>query len=221
MMATLLLIIIYAAFISLGLPDSLLGSAWPEMYAQLQVPQSSAGILSMIISGGTILSSLLCERMIRRFGTAAITVVSVSMTAAALLGFSLSGHFGLLCLVAIPLGLGAGAIDSALNNFVALHLGNRRDLWAPHYVSVSGKRRRMAQWLRHHFHHSVGPGGHSGAFLATLETIPVSCIGSTNHTDRPAIRTETARCSAYPAFLFLLLCSRSHDWPVGQQLFGG
>lgn len=129
MMATLLLIIIYAAFISLGLPDSLLGSAWPEMYAQLQVPQSSAGILSMIISGGTILSSLLCERMIRRFGTAAITVVSVSMTAAALLGFSLSGHFGLLCLVAIPLGLGAGAIDSALNNFVALHYESRHMNW--------------------------------------------------------------------------------------------
>ncbi len=120
-MATLLLIIIYMAFISLGLPDSLLGTAWPAIMTDMSLPVSYAGILSVIISGGTIISSVLSERIIRRFRTGPVTAVSVTLTALALLGFSLSGNFWVLCLLAVPLGLGAGSVDACLNNFVALH----------------------------------------------------------------------------------------------------
>lgn len=118
---TALLLIIYLAFISLGLPDSLLGSAWPSMYAGFGVPLSNAGLVSMIVAGGTIVSSLLSERLIRRFGTGLVTLVSVTMTAGALMGISFSSAFLQLCLLAVPLGLGAGSVDAALNNFVALH----------------------------------------------------------------------------------------------------
>ena len=116
-----LLVLIYLAFISLGLPDSVLGSAWPSMYAGFGVPVSAAGMVSMIISGGTIISSLNSAKLIRRFGTGLVTLASVAMTAFALLGMSLSGSFYLLCLLAVPLGLGAGSVDTALNDFVALH----------------------------------------------------------------------------------------------------
>ncbi|NLM60953.1 MAG: MFS transporter, partial [Clostridiales bacterium] len=119
-MYLLLLAIIYIAFISLGLPDSLLGSAWPVMHKQLEVPLSYAGIVTMIISSGTIISSLMSERVTRKFGAGLVTAVSVFMTAAALFGFSISNSFILLCIWAIPYGLGAGAIDAALNNYVAL-----------------------------------------------------------------------------------------------------
>ncbi|HEX2926270.1 MAG TPA: MFS transporter [Ruminiclostridium sp.] len=120
-MITLLLLIIYMSFISLGLPDSLLGSAWPAIRADLALPVSYAGILSFIITGGTIISSFLSEKVIRRFGTGAVTAVSVTMTAVALIGFSISSGFVWLCLLAVPLGLGAGSVDAALNNFVAIH----------------------------------------------------------------------------------------------------
>ena len=101
-MASLLLAVIYLAFISLGLPDALLGSAWPLMYGEFAVPVSSAGLISMIIAGGTIVSSLFSDRLIRRFGTALVTLVSVGMTALALFGFSISRAFWHLCLWAIP-----------------------------------------------------------------------------------------------------------------------
>lgn len=120
-MTTLLLILIYVAFISLGLPDAILGSAWPLLYQELGVSVSWAGILTMIVSGGTILSSFFSAKVIARFGTGKVTAVSVAMTAAGLLGYCLSPGFFWLCLFAVPLGLGAGAVDSALNNFVALH----------------------------------------------------------------------------------------------------
>ena len=120
-MFSFLLAVIYVSFISLGLPDSLLGAAWPVMVGQLHVPLSYAGVLSMIIAGGTIVSSLLSDRLTRRFGAGLVTAVSVMMTALALLGFSLSGSFWMLCLIAFPYGLGAGAVDAALNNYVALH----------------------------------------------------------------------------------------------------
>ncbi len=123
---TALLVIIYVAFISLGLPDSLLGAAWPVMRADLSAPLAAAGILSMIVSFGTIVSSLMSNRLVRRFGTGRITVVSVFMTAAALLGFSFAPSLWVLCLLAVPLGLGAGSIDAALNNFVALHYSARQ-----------------------------------------------------------------------------------------------
>jgi len=128
-MITLILIIIYLAFISLGLPDSLLGSAWPVMQTDLSVGFSSAGIISMIISGGTIVSSLLSCKFINRFGTGKVTFVSVTMTAVALLGFSISPSFIWLCIIAIPLGLGAGSVDTALNNFVALHYKAKHMSW--------------------------------------------------------------------------------------------
>ena len=128
-MVSLLLPIIYVAFISLGLPDSLLGSAWPSMYPELGVPVSYAGIISMIISLGTIISSLNSDRLTRALGTGKVTAISVGMTAAALFGFSVSGQFWMLCLWAIPYGLGAGSVDAALNNYVALHYESRHMSW--------------------------------------------------------------------------------------------
>ena len=128
-MIQLLLPIIYLAFISLGLPDSLLGSAWPSMYPLLGVPVSYAGILSMIISFGTIVSSLNSDRLTRALGAGRVTAISVGMTAAALFGFSLSTQFWMLCLWAVPYGLGAGSVDAALNNYVALHYESRHMSW--------------------------------------------------------------------------------------------
>ena len=128
-MISLLLAIIYLAFISLGLPDSLLGSAWPVMRLDFGAELSFAGVISMIIAGGTIISSLQSERLTWRFGTSLVTAVSVAMTAAALFGFSLSPSLFWLCLWAIPYGLGAGAIDAALNNYVALHYSSRHMSW--------------------------------------------------------------------------------------------
>lgn len=128
-MVQLLLVIIYLAFISLGLPDSLLGSAWPTMYPEFGVPVSYAGIISMIISFGTILSSLQSDRLTRKLGTGKVTAISVAMTAVALLGFSFTHSFWLLCLWAIPYGLGAGSVDASLNNYVALHYESRHMSW--------------------------------------------------------------------------------------------
>ena len=128
-MVSLLLAIIYIAFISLGLPDSLLGSSWPIMQVQLGVPISFAGIISMIIAGSTIISSLFADRVIRKLGTGPVTAISVALTAAGLMGFSLSTEFWMICLLAVPYGLGAGAIDAALNNYVALHYSSRHMSW--------------------------------------------------------------------------------------------
>lgn len=128
-MLTLLLIVIYISFISLGLPDSLLGSSWPILHADLSVPISYAGIISMIVSGGTIISSFFSEKIIRKLGTGPVTAISVLMTAGALLGFSYAPSFIWFCVLAIPLGLGAGSVDAGLNNFVALHYKARHMSW--------------------------------------------------------------------------------------------
>lgn len=128
-MYILLLAIIYLAFISLGLPDSLLGSAWPTIRMDFDVPLSYMGVVSMIIAGGTILSGLMSERLTRRFTAKIVTTVSVLITAIALYGFSTTTSFYQLCLWGIPYGLGAGAIDSALNNYVALHYNARHMSW--------------------------------------------------------------------------------------------
>ncbi len=125
----LLLAIIYVAFISLGLPDALLGAAWPSMRGELGVPVSYAGMISMIISLGTIISSLKSDDLTRKLGTGKVTAVSVAVTAAALWGFSVSRSFGMLCVIALPYGLGAGAVDAALNNYVALHYKARHMSW--------------------------------------------------------------------------------------------
>ena len=124
-----LLAVIYLSFISLGLPDALLGAAWPNMYPQFQVPVSYAGIISMIIALGTIISSLQSDHLTRKFGTGKVTAVSVGITALALWGFSISHSFILLCLWAIPYGLGAGSVDASLNNYVALHYSSKHMSW--------------------------------------------------------------------------------------------
>lgn len=124
-----LLLIIYFAFISLGLPDSLLGAAWPSIYPGLNVPVSYAGIISMIIAFGTIVSSLRSDRLTKKFGTGRITAASVATTALALFGFSISHSFAALCIWAIPYGLGAGSVDASLNNYVALHYKSRHMSW--------------------------------------------------------------------------------------------
>lgn len=128
-MYSLLLVLIYIAFISLGLPDSLLGSGWTVMHAEMNVPISYMGIISMIISGGTIVSSLLSDKLTRKLSTKIVTVGSVFLTVIALFGFSFSTKFWMLIAFAIPYGLGAGAIDAALNNYVALHYSSKSMSW--------------------------------------------------------------------------------------------
>ena len=128
-MLHLLLAIIYLSFISLGLPDALLGSAWPTMYPEFGVPVSYMGAISMIISLGTIVSSLQSDRLTRKLGTGKVTAFSVACTAIALLGFSFAHSFWELCLWAIPYGLGAGSVDASLNNYVALHYKSRHMSW--------------------------------------------------------------------------------------------
>jgi len=128
-MVSLLLPIIYLSFISLGLPDGLLGAAWPVMYPVMGVEVSASGIVFMLISAGTVISSLQSDRLTSRFGTAKVTAVSVAMTAAALFGFGSCRSFPMLCLWAIPYGLGAGSVDASLNNYVAVHYESRHMSW--------------------------------------------------------------------------------------------
>ena len=124
-MSHILLIIIYIAFISLGLPDALLGSCWPIMHEELNVPLSYAGIIAFVITIGTIVSSLMSERLTYKFGTSKVTAFSILLTAVALFGFSISGNFLLLILFSIPYGIGAGGVDASLNNYVALHYSSK------------------------------------------------------------------------------------------------
>lgn len=135
-MYTLLIAIIYLAFISLGLPDSLLGSAWPVMHIDIGVSISFMGIISMIISGGTIISSLLSDKLTKKWGTNLVTTVSVFLTAIALLGFSYSKDLVMLIIFAIPYGFGAGAIDAALNNYVAVHYSSKYMSWLHSFWGV-------------------------------------------------------------------------------------
>lgn len=160
-MASILLAIIYVAFISLGLPDSLLGSAWPVMQPDLGVPLSYAGIISMIIAGCTVISSLLSDRLTRKLGTGLVTAISVCLTAVALVGFSVSGSFAMLCAFAIPYGLGAGAIDAALNNFVALHYSSRHMSWLHCCWGVGAA---IGPYIMGHF--LTGGGGWRGGYRA-------------------------------------------------------
>ena len=128
-MIHLLLAVIYVSFISLGLSDSLLGAAWPSIYQGFGVPVSYSGVIFCIISVGTVISSLQSDRLTRRFGAGGVTAISVAMTAAALFGFSVSNSFWALCLWAVPYGLGAGSVDAAINNYVALHFASRHMSW--------------------------------------------------------------------------------------------
>ena len=128
-MIHLLLVVIYLSFIGLGLPDALLGAAWPTMYPQFDIPVSYMGFVSTTISIMTVISSLQCDRLIRRFGAGKLTAYSTAMTAAAMIGFSLSTEYWMLFLWAIPFGLGAGCVDSALNNYVAVHYKSWHMSW--------------------------------------------------------------------------------------------
>ena len=129
MVSTTLLMLIYLSFISLGLPDSMLGSAWPAMNVSLNAPLWGAGLVQMLISFCTIISSLNSAKLIRRFGTGKLTAISVATTAFALLGFSMAKNYAFLLLMAVPLGLGAGAVDAGLNNYVALHCEAKHMSW--------------------------------------------------------------------------------------------
>ena len=129
MVSTALLVMIYLSFISSGLPDSMLGSAWPAMNVSLNAPLWGAGLVQMLISFCTIISSLNSTKLIRRFGTGKLTAISVATTALALLGFSLAKNYAFLLLMAVPLGLGAGAVDAGLNNYVALHCEAKHMSW--------------------------------------------------------------------------------------------
>ena len=120
-MTYILLTLIYISFISLGLPDSLLGSAWPTMQESFGVPLSYASYISMLMSVGTVIASLMSDRLTRRFGTGKVTAFSVALTAVSLFGYSVSRSYVLLLILAVPNGLGAGGIDAALNNYVSLH----------------------------------------------------------------------------------------------------
>lgn len=135
-MKTLLLAIIYFAFISLGLPDSLLGAAWPAMQIDLEAPLETAGMLFMTIAGGTIISSLVSGRMLKRFGTGRVTFVSVLMTACALLGFHFAPSVFWLFVCAIPHGLGAGAVDAGLNDYVAVNYKAHHMSWLHSFWGV-------------------------------------------------------------------------------------
>ena len=128
-MINILIALIYVSFISLGLPDAVLGSAWPTISGEFDVPISNMGIITIIISAGTIVSSLQSDRLIKTIGVRLITVLSVGMTAIALLGFSYSHSFITLCFWAIPYGLGAGSVDSALNNYVAVNFESKHMSW--------------------------------------------------------------------------------------------
>ncbi len=147
-MATLLIIIIYITFIGIGIPDSLFGAAWPAIYPDFQVPLSNANFVTLIVACGTVISSMFSAIIINKLGTAKVTAFSTLMTAFALFGYSLSGHVWMLCIFAIPLGLGAGAIDTALNNYVALHykashmsflhcFGNIGTCISPYFMSLA------------------------------------------------------------------------------------
>ena len=128
-LVNLLLAVIYVAFISLGLPDAVLGAAWPTMSADLGAPVSWAGGISMVISAGTIVSALMSDRMTLRFGAGKVTAISVALTALALFGFSMAPSYWVLILFAVPYGLGAGGVDAALNNYVAIHYESHHMSW--------------------------------------------------------------------------------------------
>lgn len=135
-MALLLLAIIYVAFISLGLPDAMLGAGWPVMQPDLAVPYSYAGMVSVIVSGGTILSSVFSSRMLKRFGIGKVTAASVGLTALGLFGYSFSPSFWWLLPAAVPLGIGAGAVDSGLNAYVAENYESRHMSWLHSFWGV-------------------------------------------------------------------------------------
>ena len=217
-MYSLLLLLIYMAFISLGLPDSLLGAGWPVMHTTLNVSLAHMGFVSMVISGCTIVSSLMSDRLTRKLGTSVVTVISVFLTAAALFGFSTSANFWMLLLFAIPYGLGAGAIDAALNNYVALHYSSKHMSWlhcfwgvgtiiSPFVMSYALK---TATW---HSGYLIVSMIQLGIGLLLLLTLPVWKINEKKtiqrSTDKPLGLVEVLKIKGVPTLLigFFAYCA--------------
>lgn len=203
-MATLLLIVIYIAFIGLGVPDSLFGTAWPAIYTDLDLPVSWASIVTIIVSCGTIISSLLSSWLISRFGTGKITAVSTLMTALALLGFSCSDSMLWLCLCAIPLGLGAGSIDTALNNYVALHYkaSHMNFLHCFYGIGVSLSPYLMSLALSK----GTWEGGYRAVFwfqlaIAALTVLALPLWKKVRHAQNGEEEEETPRVLSFPALM--------------------
>ncbi len=203
-MATLLLIVIYIAFIGLGVPDSLFGTAWPAIYTDLNLPVSWASIVTIIVSCGTITSSLLSSWLISRFGTGKITAVSTLMTALALLGFSCSDSMLWLCLCAIPLGLGAGSIDTALNNYVALHYkaSHMNFLHCFYGIGVSLSPYLMSLALSK----GTWEGGYRAVFwfqlaIAALTALALPLWKKVRHAQNGEEAEETPRVLSFPALM--------------------
>ncbi len=237
-MYALLLAIIYLAFISLGLPDSLVGSGWPVMHQDLGVPVSFAGFLTVLIASGTIVSSLASERLTHRFGAGKVTAVSVAMTAAALLGFSVTDSFWVLLVWTVPYGLGAGAVDAALNNYVALHYTARHMNWLHSFWGVGAS---VSPFI---MSYAIGSGlGWSAAYrtVGVLQLVltaalvvslplwtrvhPVQAVSASPPTDdsaRPAGRVPLSRALRIPGvpsiliafFAYCALESTSILWAV-------
>ncbi|ADY13616.1 MFS transporter [Sphaerochaeta globosa] len=169
-----LLILIYLAFISLGLPDGVLGSVWPVMRLELGLPLASAGLIGAIGSIGTVASALLSYRLINRFGTAKVTLVSVLLTSIALFGYSISSSLPALMLFAIPLGLGAGSVDSALNNYVALHYEARHMNWLHSFWGLGATSGPAVMGLVLSLHLSYRAGYRTLAVLQLLLVVALS-----------------------------------------------
>lgn len=223
---SLLLGIIYLSFISLGLPDALLGAAWPDMYPEFQVPVSYAGMISMIIAFGTIISSLQSDRLTKKFGTGKVTAVSVGITAFALWGFSISHSFWMLCLWAIPYGLGAGSVDASLNNYVALHYASKHMSWLHCMWGVGAT-------LGPYIMGAVLTGGatwNSGYRIISLLQIVLTAVlvfsfpkwkkqsGSEEEQAKSKSLSLRDRGKGNHALFFLLLCSGADNNALGEQL---
>ncbi|MDQ8739262.1 MFS transporter [Paenibacillus sp. LHD-38] len=197
-MATWFLLIIYLAFISLGIPDSLLGSAWPVMHPEIGTSFESAGLLSMIVSAGTILSSLFSGGMIEKFGTGKVTLISCILTAGALLGFSFSPSLLWLLILAIPLGLGGGAVDAGLNNYVATHYKAHHMSWLHCFWGVGAT---MGPMIMSYFiaNHNSWRQGYLqvsliqfGLVIVLLVTLPLwKRVASLKQSTKPALKTES------------------------------
>lgn len=189
-MYALLLAIIYLAFVSLGLPDSLVGSGWPVMHEDLGVPTSYAGVVTFVIALGTIVSSLSSDRLTRRFGVGLVTAVSVGMTALALLGFSASTEFWMLLVWAVPYGLGAGAVDAALNNYVALYYSARHMNWLHSFWGVGASISPFIMSLA-----LARNGGWESAFAGVgwLQVVLAACLFTTLPMWRRVATTHAAR----------------------------
>jgi len=231
-MTTLLLVVIYIAFISLGLPDSMLGAAWPVMQNELGLPLAGAGLVSMIVSGGTIVSSLFSGMLIHQLGTGKLTLFSVLMTALALLGYSFESKtiFGCAC-IAVPLGLGAGAVDAALNDFVARNFAARHMNWLHSFLGYrrndrsfdhgvhAQPNRSLANGLPHSRHRSVYIGGAACHLPAPLAAFSHSSLTADRLRQRED--TEDPRVDPKSGGILCILRGRSQHRAMGSQFSGG